>query len=114
MSGKSQVAAQLLSHLPRHRGKGNSRPAEVFGEVVVDEGANARLAVLVPEVVHDAAHLVFVSKQADHRAMILLPVPNIGVLTVLTHQLRNGVTCLRDALTLGQLGPNQNVESLIH
>ena len=91
---------------PGHRWKGNCRPTEVLGEVVVDEGTEPLLILLVPQVVHDAAHLFLRGKQANHRAMVLLPVLDVRVLAKLSHELCDGMTALRNPLALRQLWTN--------
>ena len=40
--------------------------------------------------------------ETDHRAVFADPLDNLILLSVVSHELRNGVRCLGDALALGQ------------
>jgi len=48
--------------------------------------------------------------QTDHRSVVLDPLDDFWALPVLVHELCNGMSCLGDALALGQLGVDQHVE----
>lgn len=101
------MAKQLPSLLSCHGIEGDSRPAVVLREVIVDE-VHAR-----PGLEFQLVHLLLSRLKGDNRAMILQPVLNLIVLTELSHEFRECMTCLRNPLALREFFPAQDIESLI-
>jgi len=107
------MTEKLLGLIPCHRLESRRRPAEVFWKVFVNE----RLEPDITSPVKGYGRLPYrllIGFETDDVAMIVEPVLDVFVLTVLAHELRGGVSRLRNPLTLGQLLVEDDIEGLIH
>lgn len=110
---KPEFGEVLSTLLSRHGLEGSRRPAKVLGEVRVDKRLEPLLAFLM-EVDGNLPHRLLICMKTDDVAMIVQPVLDVFVLTILSHELRSGVSRLWNPLALGELAIEQDIHRLIH